>query len=41
MKKKKFILTVASLLIGYAAVAPSNGSQFVVGEPKLPKKLNN
>jgi len=40
MKKRKIVLKIASLLIAYAIIVPSNGSHWVLGEPLLPKKLS-
>jgi hypothetical protein len=38
VKKKRFILKVATVLMAYATIATTNvGSAVFIGEPKLPK----
>jgi len=39
IKKRKFVLTVATMLIAYATIIPMNSSFFWVGEPELPNKM--
>jgi len=40
MKKRRFILTMVALLMTYAAIIPSNGSFWWIGEPQLPKTMS-
>jgi len=38
-RKRKFLLKVATILIAYATIIPTNGSWFMVGEPELPRQI--